>query len=85
MSDRNGDGLPPLAAVKTHNITKLESEKLAAEFALSRRRKPDPVSEHEPSAEEHEPDEAEHEDVLPEQPADEHREEDAHDDDGNAA
>jgi hypothetical protein len=38
MSSSNGDGLPLLAAVKAHRVNKLESERRAAEVALSRLR-----------------------------------------------
>jgi hypothetical protein len=59
MSDRNGDGLPVLAAVKADRVRKLQSQQQAAEFALSRRRNAHPPDdEQEPlAADEHEPDE----------------------------
>ena len=42
MSDRNGDGLPLLAAVKADAVRILETHRKAAELALSRRRKARP-------------------------------------------
>jgi hypothetical protein len=75
MSDRNGDGLPLLAAVKANRMSKLESQRLTAEFALSRRRKTErPADEHEPDTVEMQ-DESTTDDVPPDQPPDEHEQE----------